>query len=76
MRGRDERFPGPQFPQLDEVLCDLGDALLAFMDREVRPILELLVDLLERGRIVGGQLDFLPKVLGRVGALDRFHVQV
>ena len=76
MRGRNERFPRPQFPQLDEVLSDLGDALLAFMDREIRPILELLVDLLERGRIVGGQLDFLPEMLGRVGALDRFHVQV
>ena len=32
-------------PHLDEVLRNLGDPLLALVDREVGPVLELLVDL-------------------------------
>jgi len=37
----------PQFyaSHFDEVLGDLGHALLAFVNREIRPVQELLVDL-------------------------------
>ncbi len=34
-----------QSPHLDQVLCNLGDSLLAFMCDEVGPVDEFLVDL-------------------------------
>ena len=38
-------LPELHSPHLDEVLRDLGDPLLALVDREVGPVLQLLVDL-------------------------------
>jgi hypothetical protein len=60
----------------DDVLRDLGEALLALVHDELGPELEVLVDQLERGHIALGQLDALPQVLGRVRALCCLHAEV
>lgn len=41
----------------------------------VRPILQLLTDLLKSLEIILGELDSLPKVLRRMRSLNCFHVQ-
>ena len=42
---RNELLPQFYTSHFDEVLCDLGHTLLTFVDREIRPVHELLVDL-------------------------------
>lgn len=74
--GDDTHLALPELAQLDEVLRDLGNALLALVDLPARPVDQVLVDLLERFRVVVRQSDLLPHVLGRMCSLDRLHVEV
>lgn len=64
-----------QFAHSDQILCDLCEALLALVSQKVRPILEMLVDLLERLGVVLREFDALPHVLRCVGTLDGLHVE-
>ena len=43
--GRDALLPEGETAHFDEVLCDLRDALLAFVDSKVGPMYKLLVNL-------------------------------
>ena len=57
-------------------LVQLGQALLGLVPLELRPKFKVLVEHFEGLLVVLGQLDLLPKLVGQMGSLDGFHVQV
>ena len=61
----------------DQVLPHLGQPLLAFVLQKHRPVLELLVDDLQRRGVVSHrQLDPLPQPRGHVRSFDGLHVEI
>jgi len=64
-----------EFSHADEVLGDLCETLLALVHAEIGPVLELVIDLLERIVVVFRELDLLPEVGRAVCALDSLDVQ-
>jgi len=62
-----------QLTHLNEHLPKLGQALLAFVDLEGRPIDQILIDLLECLRIALVQPHLLPKLTGQMRPLRSFH---
>lgn len=55
-----------QLAHADEVLCDLGKALLALVNCKLGPVQQLLVNLTQGLLIVAAQLDLLPQVTRRM----------
>ena len=53
-----------------------GQPLLALVALELGPELEVVVQHCQRVLVVTRQSDLLPELLGQVGPLDCFHVQV
>ena len=65
----------PELAHADEVLVDLGQALLVAVDEVLGPVGQMLVELGHGLGVVAAQGDALPQVLGTVRALDRLEVQ-
>ena len=54
----------------------LGQSLLALMSLELGPELQMLIEQSQSLLVVLRQANFLPELLGEVGALYCFHVEV
>ena len=65
-----------QLAHAREVLADAQETLLAPVDHELGPVLEILVNHLHRLLLVRRTLDFLPQMLRGMRSLDRFHAPV
>lgn len=62
--------------QLDQILRDLGQPLLSLVRDEIPPILQLLINLLQRFAVITAQSDSFPLLCGRMSALGSLDVQI
>ena len=72
----DSLSPKHQLAHANQVLGNLGEALLALVLDEARPELEIPVDLDESFLVVLGQTDLLPQPVWKGRPLNGLHIQV
>jgi hypothetical protein len=64
------------FTHSNQVLVDLGEALLVSVNQSLGKVGQMLVNLSQGATVVARQGDFFPQILGRMGALDSLDEQV